>query len=102
MREWEKSENARNITATRIKSYLNAPIIDNFGTLKEQAAKFLVTRYHDEKIWIDQPIAISGKLISFIIGLPLNGEPVLVGSKNPALKNLQDQHKKGKIQKVYK
>jgi len=50
LREWEKSENARNITATRIKSYLNAPIIDNFGTLKEQAAKFLVTRYHDEKI----------------------------------------------------
>ena len=35
MKEWEKSEYARNIMATRIKSYLKAPIIDNFGTLKE-------------------------------------------------------------------
>ena len=53
LREWAKSENARNVMAARIKSYLNAPIIDNFGTLKEEAAKFLVSRYHDRKIWLD-------------------------------------------------
>ena len=69
----------------RIKSYLNAPIIDNFGTLKEEAVKFLVSRYHDGKIWLDQPITINSKLINFITNLPLNGEPVPVGSKNPAL-----------------
>ena len=53
MKEWEKSENARNIRAARIKSYLNAPIIDHFGNLKEEAVKFLDSRYHDGKICLD-------------------------------------------------
>ena len=43
IRDWLKSEGARNITFTRVKSYLNVPIIDNFGTLKEEAGKFLVS-----------------------------------------------------------
>ena len=85
MKEWEKSENARNITTARIKSYLNAPIIDNFGTLKEEAIKFLVSQYHDGKIWLDQPITINNKLINFITDLLLNGESVPVGLKNPTL-----------------
>ena len=50
IRDWSKSQGARNITLARIKSYLNAPIVDNFGTLKEEATKFLVSRYHDNKI----------------------------------------------------
>jgi valyl-tRNA synthetase len=64
LREWEKSENAGNMIA-RIKSYLNAPIIDNFGTLKEEESKSLVSRYHDGEIWLDQPIAITWKLINW-------------------------------------
>ena len=44
MKEWAKSENARNITMARIKLYLNAPIINSFRTLKEEAVKFLVSR----------------------------------------------------------
>ena len=85
MRECSKSENARNITIARIKSYLNAPIIDNFGTLKEEVMKFLVSQYHDGKIWLDQPITINARLINFITGLPLNGDQVPIGSNNPAL-----------------
>ena len=85
LREWGKSENARNLTVTRIKSYLNAPIIDNFGNLKEEAAKFLVSRYHDGNILLDQPIAITRKLINFITSLPLNGEIVPISSENPSL-----------------
>jgi hypothetical protein len=85
LREWGKIEKSRNLTATRIKSYLRAPIIDNFGNLKEEATKLLIGRYHDGKIWLDQPIAITGKLIIFIIGLPLNGEPIPISSKNPTL-----------------
>ena len=41
--------------------------------------------YNDGKIWLDQPIAITRKLINFIIGLLLNREPIPVGSKNPSL-----------------
>ena len=47
--------------------------------------KFLMSQYHDGKIWLNQPITINAKLINFIIGLPLNGDQVPVGSKNPAL-----------------
>ena len=43
IRDWSKSEGTRNITSVWIKSYLNVPIIDNFGTLKEEATKFLVS-----------------------------------------------------------
>ena len=85
MRDWEKYENARNVTTARIKLYLNAPIVDNFGTLKEEAIKFIIKRYHDEKIWVDQPIAITENLINFITCLPLDGDPIPVGAKNPAL-----------------
>jgi hypothetical protein len=85
IREWSKSEGTRNITLARIKSYLNAPIVDNFGTLKEETTKFLVSQYHDDNIWLDQPITINAKLIKFITGLLMNGDPVPVGSKNHAL-----------------
>ena len=85
MRDWAKCDNARNVTTTRIKSYLNAPIVDNFGSLKEEVVKFIVSWYHDGKIWLDQPIATIGKLINFTTGLPLNGEHVPISSKNPAL-----------------
>lgn len=73
MRDWLKCDNARNITATRIKSYLNAPIVNKFGALKEEVIKFIVRWYHDRKIWLDQPIAITNKLINLITGVPLNG-----------------------------
>lgn len=53
LKEWAKSEGARNLSTARTKTYLNAPIIDNFNNLKEEAAKFLISRYHDGKIWLD-------------------------------------------------
>ena len=85
IRDWSKLDGTRNITTMRIKSYLNAPIVDNFGTLKEEAKKLLVSRYHDGKIWLDQPITINARLINFITDLPLNGDSVPVRSKIPAL-----------------
>lgn len=85
LREWGKSEGARNLSTTRIKTYFNAPIIDNIDNLKEEATKFLVSRYHDGKIWLDEPIGIIGKLINFITSLPLNGETIPIGLKNPTL-----------------
>ena len=59
--------------------------MENFSNLKEEEAKFLISRYHDGKFWLNQPIAITKKLINFITSLPLNGEPIPVGSKNPNL-----------------
>ena len=100
MKEWAKSENVRNIMASRIKSYMNVPIIDNFGTLKEEAARFLVSWYHDGNIWPDQPITINNKLINFITNLPFNKEPVPVRSKNPTLlENFTGSTQRGKNSK---
>lgn len=64
IKDWSKSDSTRNITTAWINSYPNTPIIDNFGTLKEEAAKFLVSQYHDGKIWLDQPITINARLIN--------------------------------------
>ena len=61
------------------------PIVDNFGTLKEEATKFLMSRYHDDKIWLSQPFTINTKLINFITDLPLNGDQVPVEFENLAL-----------------
>ena len=100
LREWGKSEGTQNFTIAIIKSYLNAPIIDNFGNLKEEIAKFLDSRYHEGKIWLDKPITIIGKLINFITDLPLNEEPVCVSSKNPSfLESLTGSTQKGKNSK---
>ena len=43
IRDWSNSDNARNISTARSKYYLNVPILDNFRTLKEEAAKFLMS-----------------------------------------------------------
>ena len=53
--EWEKSEGAQNLSTSRIKTYLNLPIINNFGNLEEEASKLLVSRYHNGKFgWTSQ------------------------------------------------
>ena len=100
LREWGKSEGARNLSIARIKTYLIAPIIDNFNNFKEEATKFLVSKYHDEKMWLDEPIAITSKIINLITDLPLSGEPIPVGSKNLALlEQLTRSSQKGKNSK---
>lgn len=59
--------------------------MDNFDKLKEEAAKFLVIAYHDGKIWLDELIEITPKLINFITGIPIKGDLVPIVVKNMAL-----------------
>lgn len=87
----------RDLFVAKIKAYLNSPIMGIFDNLKEEASKFLVSRYHDGKIWIDDPIEITPKLINFITGLPVKGELVQFDVKNMALvKNITCSSSKGK------
>jgi len=54
----------------KIRSYLSAPQIAGFYGLKEEAAKFIVSRYHEGKFWLDEPVKITLQLIRRITGLP--------------------------------
>ena len=73
------------LSATKIKSYLNAPILASLDNIKEEVAKFMVSRYHNRKIWIDEPIEITPNLINFITDFPVKRDLVPVGTKSMAL-----------------
>ena len=53
----------------------------SFGGTKETAVKFIISRYHNGKFYIDRPVEISGEVIHKLIGLSNQGEPVPVGIK---------------------
>lgn len=66
----------------KIHSYLYAPLIAPFSTLKEDDAKVIVSQYHNEKLWIPEPVDITIDLIAHITGLPTIVDPIPVSSKN--------------------
>lgn len=82
-RGWTKGSMA--LATAKIKNYLNAPILETFDNLKEEAAKFLVSRYHNMKIWLDEPIEINLKFVNFIAKLSVKGGLAPVRVKNLAL-----------------
>ena len=69
----------------KIKSYLNAPFLASFGTLREEATKFLISQHHDAKLWLPVPIEITTNLIRYIYDLPASNDPIPMGSKNSPL-----------------
>lgn len=73
------------LTNAKITSYLNAPLITPFGALKEEATKFIVNRYHIGKFWLHELVDVTPVLISYITGLPANGDLFLISTKNPTL-----------------
>lgn len=85
LKEWGQTKGSRALSIAKIKTYLNAPIMANFDNINEEACKFLVSRYHDGKIWINHPIEITPKLINFITRLPVKGDLVLVRVTNMSL-----------------
>ena len=46
------------------------------GDLKDLAAKYVVSRFHDGKLWLDHPMEITEDLIHHVIGLPKKGDKV--------------------------
>ena len=60
----------------------------SFGGTKETAVKFIISRYHNDKIYFDRPIDISGEVIYKLTGLSNQGEPIPVGIKEGLFEEL--------------
>ena len=77
-------EEAQKVSASKILSYINAPLMESFIGTKDIIAQFIVSRYHNGKFYFDIPVEISGNIIYRLTGLSNKGEPVPVRS-NPGL-----------------
>ena len=64
-----------------ILQYPNAPLMASFGGTKEAVVKFIISHYHNGRFYFDQPIDITGDVISTLTGLSNKGDPVPIGIK---------------------
>ena len=59
-----------------------------FGGTKEAAIKFIISRYHNDQLYFDEPIDITGDVISKLTGLSNQGNPVPIGIKEGLVQEL--------------
>ena len=76
------------IKYSTIFNYVNAPLMASFGGTKETVVKFIITRYHNGRFYFDQPVDISGEVISKLTGLSNEGNPIPVGIKEGLVEEL--------------
>ena len=62
--------------------------MESFGGTKEAAVKFIISHYHNSRFYFDQPIDITGDVISKLTGLSNQGSPVPVGIKEGLVQEL--------------
>ena len=71
----------------------------SFGGTKEATVKFIIIRYHNGRFYFDEPVDISGDVISKLIDLSNEEDPVLVGIKEGLVEDLigspSDKNSKG-------
>ena len=53
----------------------------SFGGTKEAAIKFIISHYHNGRFYFDQPIDITGDVVSALTGLSNRGYPIPIGIK---------------------
>jgi len=58
------------IEKVRIREILEVPLVAYLQGMKEEAKKYLVSRYHNGKLWLDQPHSIFRTTINLITRLP--------------------------------
>ena len=49
-------EEAQKVSTSTILHYLNTPLMENFGGMREIISKFIISRYHKGKLYFDRPI----------------------------------------------
>ena len=60
----------------------------SFGGTKEAAVKFIISRYHNDRFYFDQPIDITGDVISKLTGLSNQGSSIPIGIKEGLVQEL--------------
>ena len=78
----------KKIKYNTIFNYVNAPLMASFGGTKETIVKFIIRWYHNGRFYFDQPIDISGEVISKLTGLSNTGDTVPVGIKEGLVEEL--------------
>ena len=72
---------AEKIRKSTLFNYPNAPLMASFGETKEEAVKFIISRYHNGRFYFDRLIDITRDVISRLTGLSNEGSPVPIGIK---------------------
>ena len=103
IQEWAFVDKKDTQAAEKIKNntlfgYANALLMASFGGMKEAAIKFIISRYHNNQFYFDEPVDISRDVISKLTSLSNKGDPYHLGSKKDWPKNLRD-HRPRKNQK---
>ena len=71
-----------------IMNYMNTPFMASFKGAKEIAVKFIISRYHNSRFYLDRSVEISGEVICKLTGLSNQGDPVPVGIKEGLVEKL--------------
>ena len=69
-------------------NFINAPLMESFGGMKETIVKFIISRYHNGKFYFNTPVEISAETIHKLTGLSNKGAPVHVGIKEGLVERL--------------
>ena len=93
IQEWAFVDNRLTQAVEKIRNnsifqYPNAPLMASFGGTKEAAVKFIISHYHNGRFYFDQPIDITGEVISKLTGLSNKGSPVPISIKEGLVQEL--------------
>ena len=67
---------------------MNAPLMASLRGTKDIIDKFIISQYHNEKLYSNIPMEISVETIYKLTRISNKGDPVLVGIKEGLLKRL--------------
>ena len=86
IKEWayvdkKLTQTVEKINHNSIMNNMNTAFMAIFGGTKETVVKFIISRYHNKKIYFDRPVEISGEVIYKMNGLSNQGDPVPIGIK---------------------
>ena len=76
------------VQKSSIFNYPNAPLMASLGGMKEAVVKFIISRYNNGRFYFNQPIDITGDVISKLTGLSNQGSLVPIGIKDGLVQEL--------------
>ena len=76
------------INDSTILNYMNSPLMASFGGTKENISKFIISRYHNGKLYFDKLVEISAETIYKLIGISNKGDPIPIGIKEGLVKRI--------------
>ena len=77
----EPTQAAKKVNRSSIMNYMNTPFMASFGGTKETTVKFIISRYHNDRFYVDKTVNISGEVIYKLNGISNQGDPIPVDIK---------------------